>query len=433
MPQESTRNDVDPLAIGVGFDVASATDDDILEDTAWERFVDTGFAWIPWIMLGVAGVLAQLGARSADDRAWAMGLVGVAALWTWVTFTRQGSPTTQDQPSIRIYFAGFLVIALVMVLQDPVFLVYAITGFFHASLLRPWALAFAGLAATSLLVYSGIVYPDGGAVDWGIYVALVVFQTCAVGFGLYAGDRLTDVASRRRTAIEDLETARVENEGLHVQLVAQAREAGVLDERERMAREMHDTIAQGLAGVITQIEAVRQNWGDDDEMRRHLDNASELARHSLAEARRVVYAIRPAVLEDHRLPEAIRGVASGWSDLTGVPVRVQTTGEPHPLPVDVEVVLLRVAQESLANVGKHADASRVAITLSYMDDSVALDTRDDGVGFEPDWSVGGSHFGLGVMRHRTDALGGTMHVESAPGEGTAVSVRIPLEEVEVDG
>jgi len=222
MPQESTRNDVDALAIGMGFDVAPSADGDILEDTAWERFADSGFAWIPWIMLGVAGVLAQLGTRSADDRAWALGLVGVAALWTWATFTRQGSPTTQDQPSIRIYFAGFLVISLVMVLQDPVFLVYAITGFFHASLLRPWALAFAGLAATSLLVYSGIVYPDGSTVDWGIYIALVVFQTCAVGFGLYAGDRLTDVASRRRVAIEDLEAARVENEGLHVQLVAQA-------------------------------------------------------------------------------------------------------------------------------------------------------------------------------------------------------------------
>lgn len=431
MHEESTATDIDPLAIGVGFDVASGGD--VVGPTPWDGFVDTVFTWIPWVMLAVAGILAQLGEQSAGDRTWSIGLVAIAGLWTWLTFSRQGPPSTQSQISLRIYFVGFVLIAVVMVVHEPVFLVYAVTGFFHASLLRPWALAFAGLAATSMLVYSGIVVPDGGPVDWGIYLALVVFQTCAVGFGLYAGARLTDVADRRRLAIEELETARVENEGLHVQLVAQAREAGVLDERERMAREMHDTIAQGLAGVITQIEAVRQNWGNDVEMRRHLDNAADLARHSLTEARRAVYAIRPAVLEDHRLPDAIRGVATGWSEVTGVPVLVRTTGEPHPLPVDVEVVLLRVAQESLANVQKHADASRVAITLSYMEDSVALDTRDDGVGFDPDWSVGGSHFGLGVMRHRTDALGGAMHVESAPGEGTAVSVRIPLDEEGADG
>lgn len=428
MHAESTPTDIDPLASGAGFDVAWGPDGELAVDTPWDRFVDTAFTWIPWVMLAVAAVLAQLGDRSAADRTSSLGLVAIAGVWTWLMFLRQGAPTDQSQMSLRIYFAGFVLIATVMVLHEPVFLVYAVTGFFHASLLRPWALAFAGLAATSMLVYSGIVFPDGGLVDWAIYLALVVFQTGAVGFGLYAGARLSDVADRRRLAIEELETARVENEGLHVQLVAQAREAGVLDERERMAREMHDTIAQGLAGVITQIEAVRQNWGDDLEMRRHLDNAAELARHSLAEARRAVYAIRPAVLEDHRLPDAIRGVASGWSDMTGVPVLVRTTGEPHPLPVDVEVVLLRVAQESLANVQKHADASRVAITLSYMDDSVALDTRDDGVGFDTDLSIGGSHFGLGVMRHRTDALGGVMHVESAPGEGTAVSVRIPLSE-----
>jgi signal transduction histidine kinase len=424
---ETADRDVEPLAIGVGFDIHPDGGADAAVPTPWEHFVDRTFTWLPYATLAVSAVVTQLGEGSASERATSAGLVVIAALWTWLTFTRMGPPTTQSQSTLRIYFFGFVVIAIAMLVHDPVFLVYALTGFLHASLLRPWPLAFAGLAATSLMVYSGIVFPGGGPVDWAIYLALVAFQTAAVGFGLYAGTRLTDVAVRRRAAIEELEAARVENEGLHIQLIAQAREAGVLDERERFAREMHDTIAQGLAGVITQIEAVQQNWGDDVEMRRHLDNASSLARTALGEARRAVYAIRPAVLEDHRLPEAIRGVAGRWSEMTGIPVEVLTTGDPQILPVDVEVVLLRVAQESLANVDKHAEASRVGITLSYMGESVALDTRDDGVGFEPNRSFGGSHFGLAVMRQRTDALGGSMHVESSPGSGTAVSVRLPLE------
>lgn len=247
-----------------------------------------------------------------------------------------------------------------------------------------------------------------------------------MGFGLYAGHRLVEVAARRRTEIEQLEAAQLENEGLHEQLVAQAREAGVLDERQRMAREIHDTIAQGLTGVITQLEAARQSWGDEPSMRTHLDNAADLARDSLTEARRSVEAIRPAPLEASRLPEALASVADRWSTVTGIPVAVATTGMPHQLSPEVEVTLLRAAQESLANIDRHADASRAAITLSYMDGSVSLDTRDDGVGFDTHVPTGPEHFGLAAMGQRVGALGGEMHVESAPGDGTAVSVHVPV-------
>jgi signal transduction histidine kinase len=425
MQKQRSEHDTDPLAIGVGFDVPVGGDTSTAEGTDWERLVDAAFAWLPYVLLGAALVLAQIGDVPPSDRARTIGLSTIAAIWTWLTFTRPGRPTTQGQSSLRVYFAGFVVAATALLVEDPVFLVYAITGFFHASLLRPWPLAFSGIAVTAALVFSGVAIPDGSGVDWAIYLGLIAFQTAAVGFGLYAGNRVTEIADRRRRAIEGLEAARVENEGLHAQLVAQAHEGGVLDERERIAHEMHDTVAQGLAGVIAQIEAVQQNWGDEPEMRRHLANASELARHSLADARRAIHAILPAALDDQRLPDAVRGVAMRWTEVSRIPVDVTTTGEAHPLPVDVEVALLRVAQESLTNIGRHAGASRVGITISFMADAVTLDVRDDGIGFDPSSPRGGPHYGLAVMRERAEALGGSMHIESSPGRGTAVAVTIP--------
>lgn len=414
-------------ANSVGFDAAGNGPPDLTVSTSWEQFVDSVFGWLPYATLAVSAVLAQFGELMATDRVWRIGLVVVAAVWTWLTFTRQGPPTSQSQSTLRIYFAGFIILAGGMMFLSTVFVVYAITGFFHASLLRPWPLAFVGLAATSMIVYSMIVYPDGGLVEWLIYAGLVAFQTAAVGFGLYAGNNLVDVAERRRSALQELERAQAENEGLHVQLVAQAREAGVLDERQRMAREIHDTIAQGLTGVITQLEAMRQSWGDDELMRRHLDTASDLARTSLTEARRSVEAIRPTQLEAIRLPEALAGVVERWSAVTDVPVTITTTGVVRQLPTDVEVTLLRACQESLANIARHASATRAALTLSYMDDWVSLDARDDGVGFDTELPAGNEHYGLAAMRQRVEALGGNLHVESSPGNGTAVSIHIPVE------
>ena len=120
-------------------------------------------------------------------------------------------------------------------------------------------------------------------------------------------------------------------------------------------------------------------------------------------------------------------MAERWSTLHGVPARVTTTGEARQLPPDVEVTLLRTAQEALANVAKHARATRVGLTLSFMDDDVALDVRDDGVGFDPaglrTTAEGG--FGLTAMRQRVEGLAGMLEIESEPGSGTAISACIP--------
>jgi signal transduction histidine kinase len=167
--------------------------------------------------------------------------------------------------------------------------------------------------------------------------------------------------------------------------------------------------------------------GQKADWQRHLDTATQLARDSLAEARRSVSAMRPRLLEDATLTDALAAVAGNWSALHEVRTEVTTTGQARPLHPEIEVTLLRTAQEALANVGKHAQASRVALTLSYMEDVVTLDVRDDGHGFVPAGVTQNGHggFGLTGMRQRLGNVAGTLEIESEPGGGTAISASVP--------
>ncbi len=194
-----------------------------------------------------------------------------------------------------------------------------------------------------------------------------------------------------------------------------------------MAREIHDTIAQGLIGIITQLEAADQARDRPVDRDRHLGNAQRLARDSLAEARRSVEASVPAALESETLPDALAVVARDWSELNGIPVDVTITGEVTNLHPEIEVALLRIAQEALANVAKHAGATRAGLTLSFMGDVVTLDVRDDGAGFAvPEHGAAdGSGFGLTGMRQRVARVAGSLAIESEPGGGTAISARVP--------
>jgi signal transduction histidine kinase len=240
--------------------------------------------------------------------------------------------------------------------------------------------------------------------------------------------RRAEMLRQLTEANDKLASALSENAGLHAQLLVQAREAGVLDERQRMAGEIHDVLAQGLTGIVTQLEAADQATGREGDRRRHLDTAKQLARDSLTEARRSVQALRPRPLAGAALPEALADVVDGWSARHGVAAQLITTGTAQPLLPEIEATLLRTAQEALANVARHAAAGRVALTLSYMEDLVTLDVRDDGAGFDPARSRtadddGG--YGLTAMRDRVQRIAGTLEVESEPGAGTAISACVP--------
>jgi signal transduction histidine kinase len=309
----------------------------------------------------------------------------------------------------------------------PLFFIFMISGFFYASILRPLPLAFLGVFATSFLVNTLIAGFPRNAEAWTFYVVIITIQTLVIGVGSIVGEKVTEQNEQRRQTLSRLEAAMLENAGLHAQLLTQAREAGVLDERARMAREIHDTIAQGLIGIVTQLEAAdhaRERPADRD---RHLENAQRMARESLTESRRSVEASKPGALEAGTLPEALEQVAAEWSGINGIPVDVTVTGDIIALHPEIEVALLRTAQEGLANIARHARASRAGLTLSFMGDVVTLDVRDDGVGFDaakPDVGTV-SGFGLTAMRQRFARVAGSLAIESEPGSGTALSARVP--------
>ena len=208
------------------------------------------------------------------------------------------------------------------------------------------------------------------------------------------------------------------------ELAAAEREAGVAEERSRLSREIHDTLAQGFASVVTHLEAADAVLdADRGRARGHMRAATDVARASLDEARGLVWALRPPVLADGGLPAALGRVVAGspGTELT-------ISGEPRPLDPDVEVTVLRAAQEAIANARRHADARSVSVTLTYFDDTVALDVIDDGRGFDPAAVAApgpsGGH-GLRGMRERAERLSGSLEIESSPGEGTAIALSLP--------
>ncbi|MDQ0382239.1 sensor histidine kinase [Amycolatopsis thermophila] len=163
-----------------------------------------------------------------------------------------------------------------------------------------------------------------------LWLTIVAVQTTAICGGTIASRKISEQNEARRAALAELESALQENAGLHRQLLAQAREAGVLEERQRLSREIHDTLAQGFTGIITQLEAAELAERDPAEWRRRLSTALALARENLTEARRSVHALRPGPLDEAGLPEALNAVAARWAQRCAVDVEFTATGSPRP-------------------------------------------------------------------------------------------------------
>ena len=158
---------------------------------------------------------------------------------------------------------------------------------------------------------------------------------------------------------------------------------------------------------------------------RHIAQALRSARDNLAESRQVVWALRPRPLTERSLPEALEELAGRLAEETGLRADTTVTGTERPLGAEAETTLLRIAQEALANVRKHATAAQVTVTLSFLDDVVLLDVADDGAGFDTGAAAGVGGLGLRAMRERITRLGGGLTVESTPGEGTTIAAELP--------
>jgi len=204
-----------------------------------------------------------------------------------------------------------------------------------------------------------------------------------------------------------------------------AEEASILEERNRIAREIHDTLAQALTGVIVHMEVAKVVVPEDSKARNHLIQAHNLARDGLAEARRSVWALRPQVLEQGSLSQALESLVHGLTAGTRIKGECTIEETQYLLPSHVETNLLRIAQEAFVNALKHAHANAVQVELTFGSQAVSLCVRDDGRGFNPELQSG-KGFGLLGMRERIQSLGGHLTIASQPGQGTKVTAIVPL-------
>jgi signal transduction histidine kinase len=242
-----------------------------------------------------------------------------------------------------------------------------------------------------------------------------------------------DIQSTAARAFDeiDLFTAQTLGDQLAVavenaRLYQESRDIAVLEERNRMAREIHDTLAQGFTGIILQLEAAEQSLeGDTLDAQEHLGRARTLARESLNEARRSVWALRPHELERLPLTEAINQQVEEFSRDTGIRADFKISGYNERLSTEIENALLRIFQESMMNIQKHARASEVAVDLTVDQGVVRLRVDDNGVGFDSASSAE-NRFGLIGMRERAKLLGGAVVIRSEKGKGTHLEVTLPI-------
>ncbi|MGW4488463.1 sensor histidine kinase [Amycolatopsis sp. NPDC004368] len=395
----------------------------------WHFWFNRAETTAPFVLLAIPTLLSAVRTdQSPAHRLTTLAIAAGAAVWLVLTQVLPGGRVRENAAFAALSFAGVVGFGAVLEARETYFLIFMVHGFFAAMRMRPVPVSLLGVAVTSLLINT---MANGGplvalATAPAIWVTLVIVQTLAIGGGGAVFAAIGRQSAERKRALDKLAAAEAENRGLQRQLLTQAREAGVLDERQRLSQEIHDTLAQGFTGIITQLEAAAQASENPAEWQRHLDTATALARENLTAARRSVHALRPEPLESATLPDALAEVARLWSERTAVPAGFSTTGTAEALHPEIEATLLRITQEALSNVARHARAGRVRLTLSYMGDEVTLDVVDDGVGFDPEHpppSEGG--FGLPGMRSRVQRLAGTLHVESEPGGGTAISVNLP--------
>ncbi|MEU7602947.1 sensor histidine kinase [Streptomyces sp. NPDC041003] len=374
------------------------------------------------------GLLALASGRAVADSAPRAGwVIAACAVLAAVYAAGVRAPAVHSSPRAgAVWLAGLGAAwaALLAVSPDGLWIAFPLY-FLELHLLRlRWGVA--AVAVTACAAIGGFLAHSSTATP-GAFLGPLLGGAVAVATVL-GYQALYRESERRRELIEELITTRAE-------LAAAERGAGILAERERLAREIHDTLAQGLSSIQLLLRAAERALPEEAPALEHIARAREAAQENLAEARRFVRALTPPDLEHGSLAAALERLCAG---VPGPRVRFSLSGSPRVLPTPYEVALLRIAQSALANVVRHARAGRAEITLTFMDASVTLDIVDDGHGFDPPPATAGrcphsaasgsgdGGFGLPAMRSRAETLGGLFTVESAPGQGTAVAVTLPL-------
>lgn len=409
-----------------------------------------GFAAL--LLVGTVRSLLPLAAREAGQPAEApVGVVlPLAALLALVYLAgtvlekRHFQGAALDPARYALPWLGVVcALWLVLVAVSGEFAWVAFALFFLQLHLLPRWWGVGAVVVTAAIVVLGLGWHGGG-----LSPAMVLGPLFGAAFAVvtaFAYRALYAEAEAQRAAADELRRTRA-------RLAESQHRAGVLAERERLAREIHDTLAQGLSSIVLmgRSSAKAMDDGDQPAARERLGIVQATAAESLAEARAFVRGLAspalapsgagrgqeqqgdeaPAALPDalRRLCEKTAGESAARG--TGLACRFEADGAPRILPGAVEEALLRAAQASLANVWAHARASTAVVSLTYLEGEVTLDVFDDGAGFDPSTvpeapRPDGTGFGLRGLRDRIEELGGTLTLESAPGEGTVVAARLP--------
>ncbi|GAA1517634.1 sensor histidine kinase [Kribbella lupini] len=319
----------------------------------------------------------------------------------------------------RVWLALLVVVWFGLVLLAPSFAWCAVPlSFVALRVLAFWpaCAVVAGMVAVVVVQWTRMA----DRLDPTIVLGPVCIAVLAVG----AYRALERDAVARQALLDDLHAAQGD-------LADAQHQAGALAERARLSREIHDSVAQGLSSINLLLQAAEREWDSrPSSAREHAGQAAATARDGLDEVRRVVRDLAPAELAASgrpALPDVLRQTCERLAAVSGVDVRVQVHGTPVSLGSEVETALLRTTRGALANVLEHSAATTAVVTLTYQPDSVVLDVRDDGQGLtdrapaDPDRGRG-----LAGIRERLSHLGGTLVLESEPGEGTALAASIPL-------
>jgi len=391
-------------------------------DSVWVRTV-VGWNVAFWLMIAIATVSVLIGDEASPrERLTSLGALCVVGLaYAWLTY-RPGRERMRR--NAFAYLTVLCVGVATLIATDPgvaFFLFLAYPQVWYLSERLSDGIAWSVVLSASALVGFGLQYGFSAAVMRDIAPEMTVSLLFSLMLGIWIS-RVIDQSQQRADLIAELERTRAElGEAQHA--------AGVVAERERLAREIHDTLAQGFTSVIALAQAERARLAARDDDAPRLVTLEQTARENLSEARALVAAFSPLDLHGTGLVDALHRLAQRFSAETGVPVTLDLPDHltARELGTSSAVVLLRVAQEALSNVRQHAGASHVTLRLAAQHpDGIGVEVVDDGDGFSVHELPSGSRtYGLAGMRHRVEEVGGRLDVVSRLGAGTRVTASVP--------
>lgn len=379
----------------------------------------------------ITGVLVVIGGwRSIADGAPAALILAVCLVFTgWYVGGVALAGRTRDRRLGGMWLIGLALIWVGSVSISPEFIWLAFSLWLLAGYILRWRYAVLFSAFVFVVVAIAPILHTG-TTTYANVIGPLVGGVFALGISRGYVELVNDARERQRL-VASLVQAQAEMADLHEELARTQRASGAMAERTRLSRDIHDTIAQGFASISLLAHVAIENRPAPD-AERVLAQIDAIARDNLGEVRRIVAALAPSELEEGALAGALRRMLDRLSAETEITTELHVDEDFPALATTVEVALLRTAQSALANVRLHADAARVVVNLVDVEDSVRMDIVDDGRGFDAtawDSGVGGTvlgGYGLHSMRARLRELGGGLEVESANGEGTALSAYVPL-------